>query len=194
MKKLIILLALLLTIPVLADNANYYVDNTGTGDTLATIAEVNALSLNPDDTVFFKKGCVWREQLTVPSSGSAGHYIVFTSYGTGLKPQILGSTQAITWTESGTANVWQSATAITVNPHTYGNVWFEETDGSVTTGEWKSSVANCVAEYDWFWASNVLYCYAVTDPDSRYSSVEAGQLWYAFVLNNKEYISKYLYL
>jgi len=187
MKKLLIILFLFIGISLYATDTNYYVDNTGTGDTLATIAEVNGLTLAADDSVFFKKGCVWREQLTVPNSGTAGHFIVFTSYGTGLKPQILGSTQAITWTvESG--NVWKSATSITTNPHTYGNIWFEEIDGSVNTGAWKSSVVNCVAEYDWYWESNVLYVYAATDPDSRYASVEAGQRFNSIFLNSKEYI------
>ena len=58
---------------------NYYVDNTGTGDTLSTIAEVNALTLEPGDTVFFKKGAEWREQLDVPNHGTANLYVVFTT-------------------------------------------------------------------------------------------------------------------
>ena len=63
--------------------ATYYVDtaadgDAGTGLTTAanvawkTIAKVNASSFSAGDSVLFKRGCTWRETLTVPSSGSAG--------------------------------------------------------------------------------------------------------------------------
>lgn len=78
-----------------ADTAKtYYVDNTratNNDDTLATIAEVNALTLNPADQVLFKRGVEWREQLTVPNSGAEGYPIVFSDYGSGEKPIIDGA-------------------------------------------------------------------------------------------------------
>lgn len=80
----------------------YYVDcnadgdagaGTGTGAAVAwkTIAKVNASSFNAGDSILFNKGCTWREQLTVPSSGSAGSPITFGAYGTGVKPVISGA-------------------------------------------------------------------------------------------------------
>ena len=61
--------------------ATYYVDkttgndsDTGLTEELAweTINKVNISSFNPSDTIKFKKGEIWREQLTIPSSGSSG--------------------------------------------------------------------------------------------------------------------------
>jgi hypothetical protein len=64
--------------------AIYYVDTASAGGdgttqalsgdnaAFATIAEVNGASFSAGDSVLFKRGCTWREQLTVPSSGSDG--------------------------------------------------------------------------------------------------------------------------
>jgi len=80
MKKYILAICLvLLALP--ACGTIYYVDcnadgdagaGTGTGAAVAwkTIAKVNASSFSAGDSVLFNKGCTWREQLTVPSSGS----------------------------------------------------------------------------------------------------------------------------
>jgi hypothetical protein len=101
MKKYILAIGLvLLALP--AWGAIYYVDcnadgdagaGTGTGAAVAwkTIAKVNASSFSAGDSVLFNKGCTWREQLTVPSSGSAGNPITFGAYGSGADPIIKGS-------------------------------------------------------------------------------------------------------
>jgi len=66
-----------------------------------TIADVNGATFAAGDSVLFKCGCTWREMLIVPSSGSAiGGQITFGSYGTGAKPQILGSTKISTWDQT----------------------------------------------------------------------------------------------
>ena len=85
----------------------YYVDfttgddgDTGLTEALAwkTMAKVNAASLSAGDSVLFKRGETWREQLTVPSSGSAGSPITFGAYGTGANPIINGADLVTTWT------------------------------------------------------------------------------------------------
>ena len=92
----------LLMCPAWASGATYYVDcnangdagaGTGTGAAVAwkTISKVNGSSFSAGDSVLFNKGCTWREQLTVPSSGSAGSPITFGAYGTGVAPIIDGS-------------------------------------------------------------------------------------------------------
>jgi len=170
---------------------NWYVDNTGTGDTLATIAEVNALGSGGDDTIFFKRGCLWRETLTIPGSGTTGHYVVYTTYGTGDNPQILGS-KTSTWTAEGHTNIWQSDVSLT-NPQVsyYAAIWFEELDDSVKWGDFKtytSNFSNLVNEYDWTWNANKVYVYAATDPDTRYNVVEVPQRSNIIELNSKEYL------
>ena len=80
--------------------STYYVDATGGSDSndglseanaWKTISKVNSSSFNASDIIKFKKGEIWREKLIIPSSGSSGNPITFTSYGTGDKPKILRS-------------------------------------------------------------------------------------------------------
>jgi hypothetical protein len=78
----------------------------GDGTTTATagaqaayqhIAEVNALTYAAGDQILFKRGATWREQLTVPTSGSAGTPIVIGAYGTGVNPIISGADVLTGW-------------------------------------------------------------------------------------------------
>ncbi len=191
MRRLLVILLSLIFSQLFAQN--YYVDNTGTGDTLATLAEVNALGgVGPGDTIFLKKGCLWRESLQIPGSGNAGSYAVIMSYGVGAKPKIYGSNQAITWTAEGHTNIWQSATSLT-DP--YGGsdmeVFFVEPDDSVKWGDQQTHTAgmtNLTAEYDWSWSANTLYVYAASDPDTRYTSVEAPQRYDCIDMEDEQYI------
>ena len=89
-----------------AKAATYYVDaengndsNAGTseGSAWETISKVNGSSFSPGDNIYFKTGQEWREQLTVPSSGSSGNSITFGSYGTSSNPTINGSNLISSW-------------------------------------------------------------------------------------------------
>ncbi len=82
------------------DSCNGLSQNIGSSGTCAwqSISKVNSSSFLPGDSVLFKKGDIWREQLNIPSSGSSGSPIIFSSYGSGDKPKIYGSTLASTWT------------------------------------------------------------------------------------------------
>jgi parallel beta-helix repeat protein len=99
MKKILALLILfcLIAFPVFA--ATYYVDATDGDDSKdglseanawKTIAKVNSSSFSPGDSILFKKGETWHEQLSPPSSGSSGNPITFSSYGSGSDPIITG--------------------------------------------------------------------------------------------------------
>ena len=85
---------------------DYYVKNdgddtkAGTSDALAwkTIAKVNGESFSGDDIIYFKRGDTWREQLTVPDSGTSGHQITFGAYGAGADPIINANDLVTTWT------------------------------------------------------------------------------------------------
>lgn len=195
----VLLTAVFLSLSISLSATSYYVSNAGNdgndGKTEATawktISKVNSQTFSPGDVISFKRGDKWREMLTVTSSGNAASYIVYTSYGTGVNPQIIGSTQATTWSATGVANVWKSATSLTTNPLTYGNVWFVETDGEVSTGKsqtYSSTFTNLKSEYDCTWNGNILYIYAASDPDSRYAIVEAAERLYSVSLNSKNYI------
>jgi hypothetical protein len=155
--------------------ATYYVDcnangDAGTGLTTAadvawkTIAKVNASSFSAGDSVLFNKGCTWREQLTVPSSGSSGSPITFGAYGTGAAPVITGKNSLAVgdWSDDG-SNVWKA----TVTASTILYVDFGSLGGKVV-----ASKALCTADRLWYFASNVLYVYATSNPGTYYTSVE----------------------
>ncbi len=72
---------------------------TGANCAFKTIAQVNAGSFAAGDSMLFKKGCTWREQLTIPTAGSAGNPITYGSYGSGASPKIYGSDVPSSWTE-----------------------------------------------------------------------------------------------
>lgn len=83
MKRLLILLVLL---PAGASGATYYVDcgaAPGGDGSLATpwdaVADVNGASFSAGDSVLFNKGCTFRAQLTIPSSGTAGDVTGWTT-------------------------------------------------------------------------------------------------------------------
>lgn len=85
-----------------------------------SLERVNAADLKPGDRVLFHRGETWRGQL-VPASGQTGSPVTYGAYGTGERPQLLGSvsrsapgdwhaeggelwsTEALAFPESGTA-------------------------------------------------------------------------------------------
>jgi hypothetical protein len=159
-----------------AGATTYYVssgggDDTKDGLTTATawksIAKVNASSFSAGDQILFKRGDVWRESLVPPSSGTSGSPIKFDAYGSGDAPTITGSQDlpASSWTlDSG--NIWK--TSITSASFNYilfgGGIWGLKH----TTGK-----SACVAPYDFYFASNVLYVYSAGNPATYYGSVAA---------------------
>lgn len=94
-----------------AQAATYYVANAGndscngTSQTIGssgtcawkTISHVNSQTFVGDDQILFNSGDVWRETLTVPSSGTSGHSITFGAYGSGNKPIINGADLITGW-------------------------------------------------------------------------------------------------
>ena len=89
----------------------YYVDAAAKSDTydgmtteqpLKTLAQVNALELQPGDTVLFKKDCRWVGSLHIQYSGTKDNPITFGMYGEGVnKPWIDGAgiVNAAVWGE-----------------------------------------------------------------------------------------------
>jgi parallel beta-helix repeat protein len=170
----------------------YYVDATYGNDNndgrctntaWKTISKVNGMSFNPGDNVLFKRGEEWREQLNVPSSGSAGNPITFGAYGSGDYPIISGADLFASWTgESG--NLWY----VSVSWFNPDQVFFDD-----TRGDMKSAKGDLADEYDWWYDSvnDRLYVYSASDPDTVYTSpgVEAGWRPRGIYVNNKNYIT-----
>ena len=170
----------------------YYVDatngidnNNGLSPVTAwkTIAQVNSYSFSPGDSILFKKGETWRETLTIPSSGSSASIITFSAYGTGAAPIISGS-DLITagWSQEST-NIWKST--VTTEPKI---IYFNGTRGTRV-----AATANITSEFNWFWATNILYVWSPSDNDpSLYYTIpgiEAGNRQTALRTNNNSYIT-----
>ncbi len=73
----------------------YYVDNVNGDDSNSgqstaapwqTLAQVNANTFRPGTQILLKRGDVWHEQLTVPSSGSSSAPITISNYGSSSSP------------------------------------------------------------------------------------------------------------
>jgi parallel beta-helix repeat protein len=161
-----VILAGSLFIVKIAGAATYYVDATSGIDTnnglstdaaWKTINKVSTSSFNAGDSILFKRGETWREQLAIPSSGTSGHPITFGAYGHGAKPTISASDLIAGWAEN-SANTWK--VALTTKPK---QVFFNGVRGTL-----KTSVASLMSKGDWCWRSGVLYVYSITDPDSAY--------------------------
>lgn len=176
----------------------YYVKNDGNdalngrsaANAWKTLERVNRQRFVPGDTILLNRGDVWRGTLDIASSGVADRYIVFSCFGSGLKPRILGSAQATSWTSVG-ENIWQSGTSIT-DPFEAktGNVFFM-TSADTTLGVHKVYVSghgNLKNEHDWDFDGKTLCVWSETDPSLRYSSVEAAQRDYAIYLNGGQYV------
>lgn len=183
---------------------NYYIANNGNNDDLGTspstawetITHVNDQSFLPGDSILFRRGDVWRnDALGVSSSGNSAKQIVYGAYGSGERPEILGSVLATGWTNV-SGNIWAAEANIEQDPWGIGydgpEIFFEENKQSVSWGIHQSYTAdfsNLMNEYHWTWNNNTIYIYSPTNPASRYDEVEIPQLSNGIYLMDHNYIS-----
>ncbi len=158
---------------------NYYVSNTGddTADGLTqqstwkTISKINEFKFSPGDSILFKRGDTWREQLILTSSGSSGNHIVISSYGSGAKPRILGSNTTTEWTIH-SENVWKSNSIFANFDSPNDRIWFISPN-STTWGVWESAgIGSLDAEYEYNYSNDIIYVYSTSDPSVAYTSIE----------------------
>jgi len=111
-KKLLYIIPILLLLAMPLYATDYYVKNGGNDaasgldddNAWETIAKVNGESFSGDDIIYFNRGDEWREQLTVPDSGTSGHQITFGAYGAGADPIINGADLVAGWETAKQAN------------------------------------------------------------------------------------------
>lgn len=164
----------------------YYVDQTDGNDgndglsraaPWKTIAKVNGESFVAGDHILFKRGEIWREKLTIPSSGEAGNPVTFGAYGSGNKPIFSGTVLMGSWNDEG-GNIYNAALVVGTSP---GAVWFDDIQGDA-----KANKPSLVNDLDWWWDSNVLYIYSDTDPSGRI--IEASTINKCLDQNEKSYL------
>ncbi len=197
MGKILAILAILVWPLSAWAGVTYYVSNSnpaasdsnnGTSDSTPwlTINKVNTSTFNPGDQILFNKGCTWREQLIVPSSGSAGNPITFGSYGTGTNPVISGlgnNGAALSGFRVYSGNVWQ----IPLATQPYALI-ISTLPGAaaLTPSPPVAGVSDVNAAGSWLWASNVLYVYSAGTPDGTILAPAISPL---VELNAKSYIT-----
>ncbi len=191
MKKLIncSIFALLLIIPMMIFTScgrtaakTYYVDsengndnNNGRSELQAwkSVKKVNAISFVPGDTILFKRGGVWNEQLIVSSSGVAGQPIVFSAYGAGGKPVISAKDVLPNWRS---ANLWKNYSE---------NVWVLRVDKdprrlwlNLKESAKAQSIEKVSSETEWFFdeTGRQLFLHSFGNPVMFYKSIEAASV------------------
>lgn len=118
-----------LLISAKAFSTNYYFSNKSGNDSRTStqaqnpstpwksLSKLNAFfsSLQPGDSVLFKKGEQFFGSITITASGSASKPIVIAAYGSGAKPVITGLVKMSGWTSLG-GGIWQSSANTTMRP------------------------------------------------------------------------------
>lgn len=180
---------------------NYYVSNDGNDNANGrtestawkTIKKVNSHSYLPGDSILFRSGDTWFEELVINSSGNAVKNIVFGSYGKGERPRILGSVMINDWINV-SGNIWKSKMKTDdpsvgaphngrskANNKYPGGAWFEENDGKITWGHQEKEINRMgdlsllTEEYDWGWYDGFIYIFSPTDPSDKYVSMQVSQ-------------------
>jgi hypothetical protein len=173
MRRYLIIILLLLS-AVIHAQTTYYVSEGGGGDTLATIAEVNALSLGAGDSVLFKRGDTFRGSVgnTTSDGGSAVADLVYSAYGSGAKPILLGSISANNtsdWNDLG-GNIWSNNNAsFTVD---VGNLIFA--DGTCGIKVATSAELNAQGEFWYSFTGDSIAIYSVGNPATVYTTIECA--------------------
>lgn len=140
--------------------------NNGTTVSTAwqTIARVNAQTFQPGDSILFKRGDVWNESLTPPSSGSSGSPITFDAYGTGAAPNLTGyyAVPSSAWVLV-SGNAWKAplpSAYSTINFCLFGSIW----------GQKVSAVSsNLTGKWDFYFANGYVYVFSVGSPAIFYN-------------------------
>ena len=170
-----------LMLDVLAGNwgSAYYVDNIagndsnpGTSESTAwkTVTRVNQASFAPGDRVLFKRGEIWREQLTISAAGIGNYPVFFEAYGSGNAPVISGADllPIPVWTVCATCQQYIWTTVVKTQPNI---VLFNG-----VAGKQQTSIAELNSATEWYWSNGVLYVWFTGNPGYSYRSpgVEVG--------------------
>ncbi len=136
-----------------------------------TLDKINNFSFQPGDSIRFKCDDSWRGQI-LPQSGAEGQPMVYSSFGLGDKPVLMGS-QALNstddWEEMETS-IWQSARTFAYD---VGNIIFnhEEMCG---VKKWAQSDLQTQGDFYYNTANQRLLMYSAANPAQYYSEIECA--------------------
>ena len=172
MKKL---LYIFLFVSINVSATNYYVktggndSSNGLSDATAwsSLSKVNSITLQPGDTVFFRRGDTWKGMLEPRGDGVNGNNIVISAYGVGNRPIITARNTVSgwsipgNWTQSG--NVWSMSFS-----RSRTRIWI---DGIEIR---KNQTINVNSNDPFFVDGSRLYLYSVTNPATTYQTIETS--------------------
>lgn len=173
MKNLIFILIYLLGFHNNIYSKTYYINsdegndsNSGLRqkDAWKSILKVNRFKFNPGDSILFKSGCTWREEVVISSNGKKENPIYFGSYGRGAKPKIFGSNNDLIWIKQ-KDEIWSAK--ITETP---GWLWFVK-NNNIIWGNKKNRIDQLKKEFDFLVSQNNVYIFSSDNPE-QYLSVE----------------------
>lgn len=178
-----------------ASAADYYVDASYGNDGASglspqsawqSIAKVNSSQFQPGSRILFKRGEVWRGQITL-ASGTAGQPVTYSSYGIAVnKPTILGSlnkSNISDWIQEA-GNIWKSSSAFNTD---VGNLIF---NGGADFGRKKWDFFSLASQGD-YWldrSSRILRIYSVGNPATFYSDIECALRNHIINQDNASYV------
>jgi hypothetical protein len=167
--------------------SSFYLDNTlgynnhigSQASPWKTLAKINSnYTPNAGESIYLKKGETWREQLTVPSSGTSGNPITFGNYGSGALPIINGSDLA-----DGLTNVAGDKWYITGMSTEIDAVWFDNAWGTEVDS---SELVN--TEKEWAWTTVGDDTLTIFTSDTTVD-IKYGQRDYAVLVDGDDYIT-----
>lgn len=160
--------------------STYYVSSSAGNDAYSglqpdsswkTLDKVNTFTFRAGDSILFKCNESWRGQL-LPQSGADGYPIVYSSFGQGEKPLLIGSralNSQTDWIEKET-NIWQSAQTFAYD---IGNIIFNREE---FCGVKKWSQSDLQAQSDFYYdpESQHLLIYSISNPAQYYAAIECA--------------------
>jgi parallel beta-helix repeat protein len=190
-------------------NPSTFVCGTGSAIAFATVADIDAKAFNPGDTILFRRGEIWREQLMDiqgghMSNGSIGEPITYSSFGDSASPLpiISGANLFTEWQPEQVATGSVSATVYyapyTVTPSTEGN-YESDSYATVPTQVFEDGTrltqntvsVNSLAVGQWYLdtANSEIWIRLIGDDNPGGHTMEASQRDYAIELYDVAYIT-----
>lgn len=163
----------------------YYVDatlglDTNSGLTQAlpwqTIAKVNAATLLNGDSVLFRRGERWRENLILSYSGISGRPITFGAYGTGNKPIIDGTDVIAGWALDSGA-IYKVTVAVGYEHTQIHQQTF--VDGETRLARKTSKGAMAAGSFYWDGPNDILYVWLTDSSDPAGHTIEFSRSFHA---------------
>jgi hypothetical protein len=176
------------------DSANGSDTNTGTDQNhpWSSVERLEQRTLNPGDSVLFRRGGVWHSTLTVSNSGNSSSPITYADYGTGALPLIDVATAVSGWNieaESGFAAYY---TVLQSQPHIVvadaDILWQNIVPNGALNAPFQPASTLTPGSYTWDASQSRLYVRVSDDTNPSTHIITAGSTPFAVLVQGQSYI------